>query len=66
MGTQQSGLTDLLIADLSKDAQILTLARDAAQNLLQEDPLLEKPENSMILRQVQSQRKHEMNWSRIS
>lgn len=66
MGTQQSGLTDLLIADLSKDAPILNMARDAAQNLLQEDPLLEKPENAMVLRQIQVQRKHEMNWSRIS
>lgn len=66
MGTQQSGLMDLLIADLSKDAPILTLARDAAQLLLQQDPDLSQPRSAMVLRQIRSQKKHEINWSRIS
>jgi ATP-dependent DNA helicase RecG len=66
MGTQQSGVADLLIADLSKDAPILTLARDAAQLLLQEDPELSQPQNTMVLRQIKNQKKHAINWSRIS
>ncbi|WP_194774996.1 ATP-dependent DNA helicase RecG [Pararhodonellum marinum] len=66
MGTQQSGIADLLIADLSKDAPILTVARDAVQNLLKEDPDLIQPQNSMILRQIRTQKKHAINWSRIS
>ena len=66
MGTQQSGVADLLIADLSKDAAILTLARDAAQELLQFDPDLSQPENALVLRQIRAQKKHEINWSRIS
>ena len=66
MGTQQSGITDLLIADLSRDAQILTLARDAAQQVLANDPELNQPENAPILRQVKQQKKHAVNWSRIS
>lgn len=66
MGTQQSGVTDLLIADLSKDAPILTLARDAAQQILANDPNLALPENAPILRQVRQQKKTAMNWSRIS
>jgi ATP-dependent DNA helicase RecG len=66
MGTQQSGITDLLIADLSKDAPILTLARDAAQSLLQEDPELTQPQHAMVLRQIKNQKKHAINWSRIS
>ena len=66
MGTQQSGVADLLIADLSKDAPILTLARDAAQELLQTDPDLFQPENALVLRQIRAQKKHEINWSRIS
>ncbi len=66
MGTQQSGVADLLIADLSKDAPILSIAREAAQVLLQNDPDLSQPEHAMILRQIKSQRKHEINWSRIS
>lgn len=66
MGTQQSGVTDLLIADLSRDAQILTLARDAAQHILANDPELSLSENAPILRQVRQQKKHAVNWSRIS
>jgi ATP-dependent DNA helicase RecG len=66
MGTQQSGITDLMIADLSKDAALLTLARDAAQQLLANDPELNQPENAAILRQVRQQKKTAMNWSRIS
>ncbi|MEN2282844.1 ATP-dependent DNA helicase RecG [Algoriphagus sp. SE2] len=66
MGTQQSGITDLLIADLSKDAPILTLARDAAQQLLAQDPSLSLPENAPVLRQVKQQKKTAVNWSRIS
>jgi ATP-dependent DNA helicase RecG len=66
MGTQQSGIADLLIADLSKDAPILTLARDAAQSLLQEDPELTQPQHAMVLRQIKNQKKHAINWSRIS
>ncbi|MHA7129529.1 ATP-dependent DNA helicase RecG [Algoriphagus namhaensis] len=66
MGTQQSGVTDLLIADLSKDAPLLTLARDAAQVLLAEDPDLTLPANRPILEQIRNQKKHAVNWSRIS
>lgn len=66
MGTQQSGIADLLIADLSKDAPILSMARDAAQHLLQEDPDLSQAKNSMTLRQIKNQKKHAVNWSRIS
>lgn len=66
MGTQQSGIADLLIADLSKDASILAMARDAAQRLLQEDPDLGQPQHAMTLRQIQNQKKHAVNWSRIS
>lgn len=66
MGTQQSGITDLLIADLSRDAQILTLARNAAQQVLANDPELNQLQNAPILRQVRQQKKHAVNWSRIS
>ena len=66
MGTQQSGVADLLIADLSKDAPILTMARDAAELLIQADPDLSQPQHTMVLRQIRAQKKHAINWSRIS
>jgi ATP-dependent DNA helicase RecG len=66
MGTQQSGVADLLIADLSKDAPILAMARDVAQRILEADPDLGDPSNATIRRQIDNQKKHAVNWSRIS
>jgi ATP-dependent DNA helicase RecG len=66
MGTQQSGLLDLLIADLGKDRKILELARDAASELLSNDPDLNAPENLSVRRQVDRVKKNVLNWSRIS
>ncbi len=66
MGTQQSGLLDLLIADLGKDQKILELARDAASELLNRDPNLSAPQNLSIRRQVDRVKKNVLNWSRIS
>jgi ATP-dependent DNA helicase RecG len=66
MGTQQSGVLDLLIADLGKDGALLKQAREEAQAILETDPLLQKPENKTILFQVESRKKSILNWSRIS
>lgn len=66
MGTQQSGLMDLLIADLGTDARILQLARNAATDVINEDPDLLKPENEVIRRQIERLSKDTVNWSRIS
>ncbi|WP_209331040.1 ATP-dependent DNA helicase RecG [Lunatimonas salinarum] len=65
-GTQQSGLTDLKIADLSKDAPILALARDVAREILEQDPQLLAEEHRPILAQISKQKKNAVNWSRIS
>jgi len=66
MGTQQSGALDLLIADLGKDGELLKQARELAIEILEKDPLLQQPENAMILHQVESMKKTAVNWSRIS
>lgn len=66
-GTQQSGITDLRIADLSKDMQILQLARETAILVLDTDPHLEKPENNIIRNAIAAkQLSQRVNWSRIS
>ena len=67
-GTLQSGLAfDLKIADLGKDGQVLTLARNEAERVLQGDPMLEKPENRM-LRELAAKyvSKKEIDFSMIS
>ena len=57
MGTQQSGIVDLKLADLAKDNQLIHLARDAAQQLLKEDPDLTNPKNSMVRNELIRQMK---------
>lgn len=65
-GTQQSGITDLKIADLSKDAPVLELARKSAILILEKDEQLALPENSCIQRQLNFIKKDKTNWSRVS
>ena len=48
MGTQQSGILNLRIADIVKDSAILKLARDASKYILKKDPNLSLPENRRI------------------
>ncbi len=65
-GTQQSGVIDLIIADLAKDGEILKVARETAQALLEDDPNLQLPKNEPIKEQVEHQASNASNWSRIS
>ena len=66
MGTQQSGDLDLKIADLSKDGQIVVLARDKAREILEEDPLLENPDYALIREKLRKIMLSKPNWSSIS
>ncbi len=66
MGTQQSGVLDLLIADLANDGKILQVARNTASKLLEDDPKLEREDNIMVKQQIERSSVHRDNWSRIS
>ena len=66
MGTRQSGLLDLKIADLSKDQAILSAARNAALELLKDDPALKSTENRAFATTLMQRMKGRPNWSRIS
>lgn len=48
LGTQQSGILNLQIADLVKDKDILMVAREYAIKLLKEDASMEKPEHQKL------------------
>jgi len=65
-GTQQSGLLDLMIADLGKDGKILQLAREAAKKIISDDPELRKEENRNLRNHINTLSKTVVNWSRIS
>jgi ATP-dependent DNA helicase RecG len=66
-GTQQSGLPfSLRIASLGRDSQLLQYARQVAEDILKDDPLLEKDENHLLKKQVAKLTSRKMNWSMIS
>jgi len=66
MGTQQSGILNLKIADVIRDTSILKQARGTAIRLLQEDPNLTNPENNAILKTYSELSKASGIWSNIS
>lgn len=65
-GTQQSGMLDLKVADLAKDGEILKYAREAAIEILENDPDIQSAENAPIRHHIQNLRSNETNWSKIS
>jgi len=66
MGTQQSGILNLKIADLVKDANLLKLARQKAFNILKEDPDLLLEKNRFIKVAYVDKVKNSTLWSNIS
>ena len=66
MGTQQSGVLNLKIADVVKDTSILYKARNAAIEILQDDPNLLKPANIFIHKTYAEISKTTGAWSNIS
>ncbi len=66
-GTQQSGMAfDLKIADIARDGQIVQLARDEAQQIIEADPLCQKAEYQMLWNRLRELRKTNINWAAIS
>ena len=66
MGTQQSGLMNLKIADLAKDGQLVVLARESARNILSVDPGLENPSNLKLRDILQHILRSKPNWGKIA
>ena len=66
MGTQQSGILNLRIADIIKDSSLLKMARYTAQDLLTEDPNLELSKNKNILITYKEIDRNTGIWTNIS
>jgi ATP-dependent DNA helicase RecG len=64
-GTRQSGLLNFKLASLVEDRQILQLAREFAERILDKDPDLISAEN-LQLKQFLNAQKGKTAWSRIS
>ncbi|MGM8363116.1 ATP-dependent DNA helicase RecG [Flavobacterium sp. ARAG 55.4] len=66
MGTQQSGVLNLQIADIVKDREILSLARAHAIKILSEDAPLQKPEHAILKAVYLELTKKKNIWNYIS
>ncbi len=64
-GTQQSGVLDLKIADLVRDGQIISLARTAAQTILNEDPDLIQEKNKILHKGLIQREKTRPDWAKV-
>ncbi len=66
-GTQQSGMAfDLKIADIARDGQLVQLARDEAQRIIDDDPTCQDNKYLMLWNQLRELRNTNINWGVIS
>lgn len=66
-GTQQSGVAfSLRLADLARDGQIVQLARNLAESVLDADPNCAAEKNEILWKQLAKLRKTIVDWSAIS
>lgn len=66
-GTQQSGIPfSLKIADIVRDGEILTYAREVASIILKDDPNLEHPDSLILKNQLKKLAGNRYNWGLIS
>ena len=66
MGTQQSGLLNLKIADLSKDQQLVVMAREEARKVLGVDPELQQPVHATLKLILSEVLRSKPNWGKIA
>lgn len=66
-GTQQSGMAfDLKIADIARDGQIVQMARNEAQKVIDDDPECQSDRYFMLWNRLRQLRKTNINWAAIS
>lgn len=66
-GTQQSGIAfDLKIADIARDGQLVQMAREEAQKIIDSDPTCQKNEYKLLWDRLKALRKTNINWAAIS
>lgn len=65
-GTQQSGMLDFKIADISKEEKLVSYTRQLAMQVLDNDPDLSRPEHSRLAKIVTQMIQRDQNWSVIS
>ncbi|MCK9203949.1 MAG: ATP-dependent DNA helicase RecG [Bacteroidales bacterium] len=66
MGTQQSGILNLRIADIVRDEKILHYARNLASDIIRDDPALTQEKNDILARHLRHIDQQSQNWGLIS
>ena len=66
-GTQQSGMAfDLKIANIAQDGQLVQMAREEAQKVIDVDPDCNAPQHAILWNRLQELRKSSVDWAAIS
>ena len=66
LGTQQSGALNLKVADLSKDQHIVSIAREAATQLYEQDPSLTNPLHANLRAHMLTLFQNKPQWDKIA
>jgi ATP-dependent DNA helicase RecG len=66
LGTQQSGALNLKMADLSKDQHLVSVAREAALRIYEQDPSLTDPAHASLRAYMLSLFKNKPQWDKIA
>lgn len=66
-GTAQSGIPfELKIANVVRDTDLMAVAREAAHNVLEQDPYENLSQNAIIWKRLRALKKRQINFSAIS
>ncbi len=66
-GTQQSGMAfDLKIANIAQDGQLVQMARNEAQKIIDSDPECNSPQYAMLWNRLRQLRGNDVDWAQIS
>ena len=66
LGTRQAGMPDFKVANLARDIDILSLARQAAFELIEKDPNLTRPEHQPFRKILKSRWKGKLELVQVS
>ena len=66
LGTQQSGALNFKVADLSKDQHIVSIAREAATQLYEQDPSLTNPLHTNLRAHMLTLFQNKPQWDKIA
>jgi ATP-dependent DNA helicase RecG len=65
LGTRQSGIAELAVANLARDQDLLSQAQDEARAIVAADPTLQAPEHRSLVRALEERWEGRLKLSRV-